>query len=72
MELSDPNGPPLFCHQIHLHGYFLPPTPVTGSAFFYEVPLLVRITRKPEPSRYPSLHVTGNHLVLLFRNKMNL
>ena len=30
---------------------FLPPTPVTGSALFYEVPLLVRIPRKPQPSR---------------------
>ena len=47
MELSDPIGPPYFCHQIKLNGSVLPPTPVTRwSVLFYEVALLVRITRK--------------------------
>ena len=48
---------------------FLPLTPVTGSAFFYEVPSLVRIPRQPEPNRYrsrksSSFQVTGDRLVL--------
>ena len=50
---------------------FLPPNFCngTGSALFYKVPLLVRIRRKSEPSRYlnqkaPSFQVTGDTLVL--------
>ena len=49
---------------------FLPLTPVTGSELFYEVPLLVQIPSKPEPSRYlsqklPLFHVTCDPLVLI-------